>query len=521
MKNADMDNAAVNSKVFFQNVLDNISAGGLFVDQSRVIRYSNLAVESIFGYSMGELIGQKTDVLYGDRRTDKHDEHEIRNRIAEYGYHVGSAKGLKKSGESIPLNLYTFTIKENSGVAIVVEGPEKTFDTGSADPMSLLQSLMDRIPDTIYFKDNKNRIIMGNRAFIDGLNLPHGEVIGKTDLDLFPREFAKDYFADDNLILNTGKPIIDKIEKTYRSDGSVQYVSTTKAPRFDKNGNVIGTIGITRDITKRMLVEEELGAYRGHLEMMVKERTKELEESRESLLKMYGIKSEFLNTVSHELRTPLTIIKEGVGVVADGITGDLNEKQKRFLGLAMDNIDRLSRMINDFLDLSKLEGKKMKFRLIKGSLNELIDKVARSYEPLIKKNGIKFNKKLDPFLPLIMFDPDRITQVLYNMITNAIKFTEKGSVTVGSKREGKYVKITVEDTGRGIEKKDMSRLFEKFEQINPEDGSKNKGTGLGLAITKQIIEQLGGEVWAESRYGKGSRFIFTLPIRHRIRGRTC
>jgi PAS domain S-box-containing protein len=378
--------------------------------------------------------------------------------------------------------------------------------------MELVHSLMDNIPDSIYFKDDKNRFVMVNNALAKGLGLTVEEVIGKTDFDLFPAGDAKKYFIDDNLVMSTRTPIIAKIEKSYTPNGGVQYVNTTKIPRFDKNGKVIGTIGITRNVTNRMLAEEELRVLKDNLEEKVKDRTKELEESQEKLTRMYNIKSEFINTVSHELRTPLTVMREGISLVSDGTAGDLNDKQKKFLNIAMDNIDRLSRLIDDVLDLSKLESGRMQFSIARGNLNELLDNVIKSYEPVIAKKGLKLRKDLSPSLPLIRFDKDRITQVLYNLITNAIKFTDKGSISIRSRRRGDRVEVSVEDTGRGIKAKDMPRLFQKFEQINPESGPRNKGTGLGLVIIKQIIEQLGGEIHVESQYGKSSRFTFSLPV---------
>ena len=125
---------------------------------------------------------------------------------------------------------------------------------------------------------------------------------------------------------------------------------------------------------------------------------------------------------------------------------------------------------------------------------------------------MKLYKDLDPFLPLVRFDPDRISQVLYNLITNAIKFTESGHVKIGSSRDEGRVTVTVADSGEGIRGEDLYRIFEKFEQIASENGAKRLGTGLGLAICKQIIEQLGGRIWAESEYGKGSKFSFSLPV---------
>lgn len=511
MQKIKTNNRSFEVSGFFQKIIDNLSVGGIFVNKDRTIKYCNPITEDIFGYSKNEVVGKQTDMLYGDRRKDKTDKNEIKNRLSDYGYHVGSAQGTRKDGSNVPLDLLTFIIKEDEGAAIIIKEASKKPSEIDIDASALLQDLMDSIPDIIYFKDIKNRFVMVNKAHAAALKLTPEEVVGHTDLDFFPPSLAEKYFSDDNAILETGEAIIDKIERAPRSDGSITYVSTTKVPRYDKDGNIIGTIGITRDVTDRMIAEEELRRYKDHLEELVAERTRDLEVSQEKLRRMYNIKSDFVSMVSHELRTPIATIKANVDIVLDGTTGDLNKEQKSFLQAALNNIERLSRLINDVLDFSKLENKKIEYRLIDGNLNEVIEQVLKSYEPVLEKKGLNLYKGLDPFLPLARFDPDRITQVLYNLITNAVKFTEKGFIKVESYRDQDKVRVIIEDSGEGIEEKDIARIFEKFEQINKPGGPRNKGTGLGLAICKQIVEQLGGIIWVESRYGKGSKFIFTLP----------
>ena len=498
-----MDNAE-----FFKNIINIMPTASLVVDENRTIKNCNDGVKNVFGYSCEEVIGKKTDLLYGDRRSDKGAKGEIHNRLARDGCHIGTARGLRKDGRNIPLDLYTFIIKETSGALVLIKETEKP---PAIDAAQLLQNLLDTIPDMIYFKDLNNRFIMVNKAHALALGLTPDGVTGKSDLDLFPKELAEKYFADDTIILKTGKPILDKIESAPRPDGGTTYVSTTKVPRFDSAGKIIGTIGITRNVTERLTAEMELRKYKSNLEGLVRSRTKELEENQSKLLRMYNIKSDLVSMVSHELRTPLTVIKEGVVLVKDGSAGALNGAQKNFLEMASKNIDRLTRLIDDVLDLSKLESRKFEFRTIEGNLNELVDHVAASYVSLIEKKGLGLKKVLDPFLPLVKFDPDRIAQVLYNLITNAIKFTDRGWIKIGTEKKGDSVIVLVRDTGPGMKREDLYRIFEKFEQLAPRDERKG-GTGLGLAISKQIVEQLGGKIWAELEYGKGSSFYFSLPV---------
>lgn len=497
---------------FLRGMLENISLGGLLVDKDRTIQYCNGGIKEIFGYESKEVTGKRTDLLYDDRRKNLQDKNEIHDILEKRGFHTGPARGVRKDGKKIDLELSTFIIKSRRGAIILLE-KKGTPAKPVVNTKKLLQELLNSVPDMIYFKDLENKFILVNKEHATQLKRKPEEVIGKTDLDFFPKKIAEKYYADDKRVVETGKSIICKIEKATRPKGGITYVSTTKIPHYDKDGNIIGTIGITRNITDQMIAEEELRLYKDNLERLVRERTKELAENNDKLLGMYKIKSEFTSMVSHELRTPLSIIKEGVLLVEDGTLGSLNSEQKSSLEFSLKNIGRLSRLITDILDFSKLESKKMEFRIIDGNLNEIVDEVARSYSTLIaRRKGVKLKVVLDPALPLVRIDEDRVAQVLHNLIGNAFKFTDKGYIKVETKTLEKEVAVSVKDTGRGIEKKNLPRIFGKFEQVYPGDRKKTEGTGLGLAICKQIVEQLGGRIFVKSQYKKGTSFCFTLPI---------
>jgi len=242
-----------------------------------------------------------------------------------------------------------------------------------------------------------------------------------------------------------------------------------------------------RDITKRKKAEKKL----------------------KETMKM---KSEFISTVSHELRTPLTIIKGGIAFVLNGLAGDINEEQKELLGIAKKNVDRLARLINDVLDFQKLDSGKMKFNLEANDINQIVKDVYETMTSSAKATGLDILLELDQNLPKATFDSDKITQVLTNLVTNALKFTEKGTITIKTTKTEDAVQVSVSDTGYGIRKEDMPKLFSRFEQLGHGGDRKTGGTGLGLAISKEIIERHNGEIWLESNPGKGSKFTFTLPI---------
>jgi len=497
---------------FFEKIIENISVCSIFVDENKIIRYANPTMEDLFGYKPEEIIGKNTYFLYEDRRNDKSNDTEIYDCLEKYGYHNGNGMGIKKNKNKIQLVFNTFIVKPHKGAIIFIEEIKGPDDSVTIDKGHFLTDLLDNVPDMIYFKDINNRFLLVNKAHAEALNMKQEDIIGKTDKDLFSAELAEKYFEDDMEIIRSGKPVTGKIEKAQRKDGGTTYVSTTKVPHYNTRGEIIGTIGITRNITDQMIVEEELREYKDKLEEMIDERTKELNTSKEQLMKMYEVKSDFTSMVSHELRTPLTVIKEGIAMVEDSTLGKINDQQKTSLGLAMKNINRLERLINGILDFSKLESKKMKFNIIEGNLNGPLEQVLQSYESVLDKKGIKLIKELDPSLPLIMFDEDRIVQVILNLLSNSVKYTDKGYIKVGTKVEGNNVVVFIEDSGCGMRKEYLARIFEKFEHLDSKDESKRKGTGLGLAISKQIVEQLGGKITVKSKLGKGSTFYITLPI---------
>ncbi len=270
-----------------------------------------------------------------------------------------------------------------------------------------------------------------------------------------------------------------------------------------------------RDLNTKDEIGELAHAYK---EMLIRYNNSciGLQQKMREIEALYNLKSEFTSTVTHELRTPLAPIKEGIELVLDGSSGSINENQKGFLEIAKRNADRLSNLINDVLDFSKLTSKKVELRTELASLNEIIASVVDIYRLVAERKGLYINSDLETTRGLKMeLDPDRINQVITNLTANAIKFTDKGGITIKTflEKEPFCVKVCVEDTGIGIEEKNFGELFKPFSQLGDKNTKKRGGTGLGLAICKEIIEQSGGKIWVESEFGKGSKFYFRLPIK--------
>lgn len=271
---------------------------------------------------------------------------------------------------------------------------------------------------------------------------------------------------------------------------------------------------------------EKLEDHSRTLEQKVEERTHELREANEKLQELDKVKSDFLSTVSHELRTPLTsvlgftsIIKKKFEdvifpriIVEDGKTIKAVEQVKDNINIILSEGERLTNLINDVLDLAKIESGKVEWKMESLPVTGIIEQAIHATSALFIQKGLKIIKSADEELPEIVGDKNRLIQVLINLISNAVKFTEKGTITCKVRKIDNKIMVSVIDTGIGIEKTDQENVFEKFKQVGDTLTDKPKGTGLGLPICKQIIAYHGGEIWVESELSKGSNFSFTLPI---------
>ncbi len=247
----------------------------------------------------------------------------------------------------------------------------------------------------------------------------------------------------------------------------------------------------------------------------ITERKRKEKEIEEELMETMKMKSDFTSMVSHELRSPLGVIKEGINLVLEGLAGNINDEQRDLLDTAKRNTDRLGRLINNVLDFQKMDSGKMGFDIRENDINEVVLEVNKAMSLVAKEKGLDLAVDVDDSIPKIRFDRDKIIQVLTNLVSNAIKYTEKGNITISTKQEDNTVHVIVQDTGMGIKAEDMQKLFQAFEQLDSRRDKKKGGTGLGLAISKEIILAHKGKIWAESEAGKGSSFHFILPIKER------
>jgi two-component system sensor histidine kinase GlrK len=282
--------------------------------------------------------------------------------------------------------------------------------------------------------------------------------------------------------------------------------------------SVFTTRSITKPLTALMEKTKEIskGIFKGDLKIAsppeMAEVTSAFNSMCDKLSKVDKLKSDFFSTMSHELRTPLASIKEGIGLLHEGVGGTISDKQKRLLTILTEESNRLIGLVNGLLDIAKMEAGMMTYRFSNENLVPLIHKVVKEIAPLTEAKKIKVWLEANEGLPYIKLDAERMLQVLRNLIGNAIKFTpERGQIIVSAYHESRGIVLTVKDTGPGIHPENLHAIFEKFHQPPVKTSEWMKGTGLGLAIVKNIVVAHGGEVWAESELGQGSTFFVLLP----------
>jgi len=339
------------------------------------------------------------------------------------------------------------------------------------------ESVVRSIAEGLVVVDAKGNVLLMNQAAENLLGMEKKKKIGKPLLEDIKEEQLISLVKE----TSSGQK---EIELTSQKSDTKKVLRSSSAVIEDENGRTVGMVSVLSDVTKQ----------------------KELDR----------LKADFVSKVTHELRTPIAIIQNSLSVIIEK-SDSLTEMQEKFLTIIKRNLERLQRLINDILDLAKLEEKKMVLRLEPASLENIINDICESVGAWAKTKSIEIERVIQKDLPpQIEMDHLRIIQVLNNIVGNAIKFTPRnGKITIDAKlgSKGSEVEVSVADTGVGIDKEDLPKVFNKFQQVGERASTDISGTGLGLSIAKEIVELHHGRIWVESEKGHGTKFIFTLPIK--------
>jgi len=475
---------------FSQTLLNTIPFGMDIVDEKGNILFVNKILEGALGKN---LTGKKCWEVYKD------DKKQCNACPLKKGIQIGETASIETAGvcggKTFLISHTGMAYKGKRAILEIFQDitERKVADEAVRESELKYKTIFDSSKDAVMTLTPGKGFLSGNRATIEMFTCKdEKEFTGKAPADLSPEhqpDGALSSAKAQEMMATAMREGSHFFEWKHKRLNGAEFFATVLLTRMELKGEKILQATV-RDITEQKVAEEK-----------IKESTR--------------VKSEFTSMVSHELRTPLTAIKEGIGIVLDGSAGKVNNEQADFLGTAKRNVDRLARLINDVLDVQKLESGMMSFQMQENNINELVKEVYKQMIALIKEKELDFTLELDDKIPNLKFDRDKIIQVLMNIVSNGVKFTEKGGITIATVKGNNIAQISIKDTGLGIREEDMPRLFKKFEQLEQGKNRKTGGTGLGLAISKEIVQEHRGKIWAESKIGKGTTFHIILPIKER------
>lgn len=497
----------------FRLVVEAAPSGVVMIDGSGKIILVNAETERLFGYQRAELIGQSVELLIPARLRTAHAGQRGAFITAPETRRMGVGRdlfGLRKDGSEFPIEIGLNPIQTSEGLlvlSVIVDITERK------EAEERFRLVVEAAPSGMVMVNEAGKIVMVNAETERLFGYRRAELLGQSVEVFVPPRFRQRHpqsrqgYQTDPKVRSMG---VGRDLYGLRKDGSEFPVEIGLNPISTPAG--MGTLTTILDITERKQAEEALRAANDTLEAKVIERTMELESAYFQLKEIDRLKSEFLATMSHELRTPLNSIIGFTGILLQQLPGPLNEEQHKQLTMVYASGKHLLGLISDLLDLSRIESGKVEIERQAVSLEEVVAEVCNTVAPLARQKKLQLKTECPATLPVIVSDRKRIFQVLLNLAGNAVKFTDHGEVKITCVQEKGYIRIVVSDTGIGIKPENFPMLFEAFRQIDGSSQRRYEGAGLGLHLSKRLVDLLGGTIVAESEYGRGSRFSFTLPL---------
>lgn len=507
--------------LLFHRFIEESGEGMGWADLDGAVRYVNSTLCNMFGETDPENVCGKSVLNYYDKETQKKIRKEVFPSVLKKGYWKGEIDITNKAGEKMPTMNSLFALRDDSGRPVSfanvltdlterkkiekeLQNHQQNLENLVAERTENLERINTELEKEISERENtenalrdseqRYRTIVENSTELIMLTGPDFtinylspsccDILGFMPEELIGKEWSLVHNDDLEKVkkmflyaLSGGKGTNFEYRIVVK-DKRIKWVSHSWAPII--SGDKLQTVvSIISDVTERKKAED--------------------------------LKDEFVNTVSHELRTPLSIVKEGIDLVLDQIPGQINEKQQNVLKVSQNNINRLVRIINNLLDLSKIEAGKMELKRSMSDVVSLVEQVIFCFQPKVMDKNIVLDANFSSQEIKAYIDSDKIIQVLTNLINNSFKFTEKGKIIVSVVEKDNEVVFTIEDTGSGIAQADIPYVFNKFHRFSRTSQGRHKGTGLGLSIVKSIIELHKGTVDVKSKVGEGTVFTFVLP----------
>lgn len=500
------------------------------LDQDGKVLLWNSTAEHIFGWTADEVVGRTVPTIPAGS------EYEFRmileSQLRSIPQQGRDVVRCRKDGSLIQLKLWTAPLRDTEGriqgklsmladtsddhraqqerVQLVISERDAR---EHARAMDRFRELIEAAPDAIIEVDGSGNIVLMNAATERIFGYSRDELLGKPVEQLVPQELRSRHVHHrcTYAAMPVRRPMGTGVHlQGQRKDGTRFPVEISLSPVG--SGDTIRVSAVIRDVTDRQKAEQEFRDLQQRLTAELSSANRELEIRSREAEHANQLKSEFLASISHELRSPLHTIIGFAELLAEELEGPLNERQARFVNHIHRDSLHLLELINDILDLSKIEAGKLDLHLENFDALDAIDEVLNSIAPVAKAKNIEIMMKFCPTLK-VHADRLRLKQILLNLLSNAVKFTpENGSVSVACAKQDGFAEFSVSDTGLGIPKEEHQTIFNKFHQVGSTTKGVREGTGLGLAITKHLVEEHGGQIRVRSEVGQGSRFTFTVPL---------
>jgi len=490
------------SEALYSSLVENLPVHVLRKDLDGRFVFANRSFCELVNRPFEEIVGRTDFDLFPETLAQKFRQDD--RTVVETGKLFETVEENRRDGETRYMEVMKSPVHDAAGNIVGVQvvfwdvTDRKKAEAALEQERYLLHALMDTLPHNIYFKDAASRFIRINKALAACFRLRDAaEAVGKTDFDYFSEEHAQQAMTDEQEIMRSGQSVVDKEEKETWTNGHVTWALTTKMPLYDDEHQIVGTLGISRDITERKQAAEALQLAK---------------EAAESANRAKGA---FLANMSHEIRTPLNAI---IGMTELVLKSQVSAQQREFLTTVRDSGEALLSVINDILDFSKIEAGKLVLDRDVFDLRESLGDTMKSFAIRAHQQGVELACHIHADVPrMVLGDYNRLRQIVVNLVGNAIKFTDSGEVVLevsveSVSGEDIVLHFIVSDTGIGVPEEKRTAIFEMFEQADSSMARRHGGTGLGLAIASRLVDLMGGRIWVESEIGKGSRFHFTARL---------